>query len=71
MKVFGHLVDIHNPDIYPAVISFKRDKVEGIERSNSAAEVYIMPGLIDAHIHIETSMITPGAFVTTAVKHGT
>jgi hypothetical protein len=32
MKVFGHLVDIHNRDIYPAVISFKRDKIESIER---------------------------------------
>jgi adenine deaminase len=30
-----------------------------------------MPGLIDTHIHIESSMITPGAFTTTAVKHGT
>ena len=30
-----------------------------------------MPGLIDAHIHIESSMITPGAFALTAVKHGT
>ena len=30
-----------------------------------------MPGLIDAHIHIESSMITPGAFAMAAVKHGT
>jgi adenine deaminase len=30
-----------------------------------------MPGLIDAHIHIESSMITPGAFATTAVKNET
>ena len=30
-----------------------------------------MPGLIDAHIHIESSMITPGAFAMAAVTHGT
>ena len=30
-----------------------------------------MPGLIDAHTHIESSLISPGAFATTAVKHGT
>ena len=30
-----------------------------------------MPGLTDAHIHIESSMVTPGAFAMTAVKHGT
>ena len=32
---------------------------------------YILPGLIDSHIHIESSMITPGAFAIAAVKHGT
>jgi adenine deaminase len=30
-----------------------------------------MPGLIDSHVHIESSMVTPGAFASTAVKHGT
>jgi len=38
---------------------------------NSAPNVFIMPGLIDSHIHIESSMVTPGAFAMTAVKHGT
>jgi adenine deaminase len=34
-------------------------------------DVFILPGLIDAHIHIESSMVTPGAFGFEAVKHGT
>ncbi len=37
----------------------------------SAPEIFILPGLIDSHIHIESSMITPGAFSAMAVKHGT
>lgn len=71
MKVYGQLVDIHSRDIYPAVVSILDGKIERVERSESASGVYILPGLIDSHIHIESSMITPGAFAMAAVKHGT
>jgi len=71
MKVYGHLVDIHNRDIYPAIISVLKGKIDKIERTEAAPDIYIMPGLIDAHIHIESSMVTPGAFALAAVKHGT
>lgn len=71
MKVCGQLVDIYSRDIYPAVVSILDGKIERVERSESASGVYILPGLIDSHIHIESSMITPGAFAMAAVKHGT
>jgi len=71
MKITGQLVDIHKRDIYPAIISISGGKIESVERTNSAPDIYIMPGLIDSHIHIESSMITPGAFAMAAVKHGT
>src|ERR1035437_5472421 len=71
MKVSGKLVDIHSGNIYRACISIKDGMIESIERSNSTPDVFIMPGLIDSHIHIESSMVTPGAFAMTAVKHGT
>jgi len=71
MKVYGQLVDIHNRDIYPAVVSVLSGKIKQIERIDSAPDIYILPGLIDAHIHIESSMVTPGAFAMTAVRHGT
>jgi len=71
MKVSGKLVDIHSRDIYPACISIKDGKIENIEKSSSAPNVFIMPGLIDSHIHIESSMVTPGAFAMAAVKQGT
>ena len=71
MKVSGKLVDIHTGDIYQACISIKDGKIENIEKVNSAPNVFIMPGLIDSHIHIESSMVTPGAFAMAAVKHGT
>jgi adenine deaminase len=65
------LVDIHSRDIYPAIVSIQNGKILSVEKVETAPEVYIIPGLIDAHIHIESSMITPGAFSLAAVKHGT
>ncbi len=71
MKVYGNLVDIHLRDIYPAEITIANGKIVKIESTGSAPDIYILPGLIDSHIHIESSMITPGAFAIAAVKQGT
>ncbi len=71
MKVSGQLVDIHSRDIYPALVSILDGRIKRVERLESAPAIYILPGLIDSHIHIESSMITPGAFAIAAVKHGT
>jgi adenine deaminase len=71
MKIRGNLVDIHKRSIYPAIISISQGKIKSIESVESAPGVFILPGLIDSHIHIESSMITPGAFAMAAVKHGT
>ena len=71
MKVSGKLIDIHNREIYPAVISILDSKIESIERVAEAEDNYIIPGLIDAHIHIESSMVTPGSFAAAAVSRGT
>jgi adenine deaminase len=71
MKIFGQLVDIHKKDIYPTAIIVTNGIIESIMRVDYAPSVFIMPGLIDAHIHIESSMVTPGAFARAAVRHGT
>lgn len=71
MKILGKLIDIHNREIFPAAMNVEDGVISRIERVENVPEQYILPGLIDAHIHIESSMITPGAFALTAVKHGT
>jgi adenine deaminase len=71
MKIIGNLVDIHNRTTSPAKIWIKNGRIAEIEQVGVASDVYILPGLIDAHIHVESSMITPGAFAVAAVKHGT
>ncbi len=71
MRLTGKLVDIISRDIYPAELFIKDGKIEGINRLNSARSQFILPGLIDAHIHIESSMVTPGSFARAAVSRGT
>jgi adenine deaminase len=71
MKMTGMLVDVHERTIYPAAVSFENGVIVSIEKTADKYDSYILPGLIDAHVHIESSMITPGAFAMEAVKHGT
>ncbi|MCX6300919.1 MAG: adenine deaminase [Bacteroidia bacterium] len=71
MKVSGTLVDIHAREIFPAVIIFKNGIISAIKRVEKADDRYILPGLIDSHIHIESSMLTPGNFAMASVPHGT
>ncbi len=73
LKVSGRLVDIFSKEIYPATIIVEDDRIVRIERIEAADEglPYLIPGLIDAHIHIESSMLVPSEFARLAVVHGT
>lgn len=71
MKISGKVVDIHKRSIYNGSIIIENGKILSIAKSEVASGCYILPGLIDSHIHIESSMITPGAFAEEAVRHGT
>jgi len=71
MNISGNLIDIHKKEIYPAIISYSKGKISSIERIDKVQEYYLLPGLIDSHIHIESSMVTPGSFASAAVSRGT
>lgn len=72
-SISGNLVDVHACEIYPARISITDGRVESIERLDSVESnaPFIMPGFVDSHIHIESSMLLPGEFAKVAVTHGT
>ncbi|HLN20766.1 MAG TPA: adenine deaminase [Bacteroidales bacterium] len=70
-KISGNIIDVHKKNIFPAEIFIRDGKIHSIEKRENAAGVFILPGLIDAHIHIESSMLTPGSFAREAVRHGT
>ncbi len=69
--ILAQLIDLHRREIYPAQIGIAEGKISHITRAESAPPVYAMPGFVDAHIHIESSMLVPSEFARVAVQHGT
>ena len=69
--LYHHLIDIHTEKIYPAELEIGMGKIISIRPTDRPCSQYILPGLIDAHIHIESSMLIPSEFARLAVCHGT
>ena len=71
MKIKANLVDIRNRKIVASIVEVKDGKIYSIEKIDERVENFILPGFIDAHIHIESSMLPPSEFARLAVRHGT
>src|SRR4051794_22401430 len=71
--ITGKLVDTQEKKIYTAAITVINGKIESITPldDEGAAQHYILPGFIDSHVHIESSMLVPRQFARLAVVHGT
>jgi adenine deaminase len=70
-QISGNIVDIVQGEIFPGTIVIGEGKVAQIVRETKEYPTYIIPGFVDSHIHIESSMLTPSEFARTAVVHGT
>ncbi|MEH6679862.1 MAG: adenine deaminase [Sediminicola sp.] len=70
-KIQGQLVHLRERRIFPAEISIENGKIAHIAEKRHAVDRYILPGFIDAHIHIESAMLVPTEFARLAVVHGT
>jgi adenine deaminase len=66
----GNLVDVVASRIYPARITISSRRVISIEETQEKYSRYILPGLIDSHTHIESSLLTPARFAEIAAVHG-
>ena len=71
MKLKGNIVNIKQNRIFKGEITIENGKIKSIEEKHCEENHYILPGFIDAHIHIESSMLVPSEFAKIAVKHGT
>ncbi len=71
MKISGNIVDVLNERIYSGVIEVSEGKIKSITEDNNKYDHYIIPGFIDSHIHIESSMLAPSEFSRAALQHGT
>ena len=68
----GNLVDPVKREIYPALLEIEDGIISDIKLAEKVtAGRYIIPGFVDAHIHIESSMVVPAEFARLAVQHGT
>ena len=71
MNVKGNIVDILNKRIFKGEVCVENGQISAIREVNHEVDNYILPGFVDAHIHIESSMLVPSEFAKIAVLHGT
>ncbi len=70
-EISGNIVDLFERRTFPGIVTVKNGTITAIEKTIVAEAQLILPGLIDAHIHIESSMLVPTEFARLAVTHGT
>ena len=71
-SVRGIIIDVHSRCMYSGIVEWSHGVITSVRQDDSVTEdVYIMPGLIDAHVHVESSMLVPSEFARIAVTHGT
>ena len=70
-KYSGKIVDLIGNQIFKGEITVTEGRISSIIEKENVDDCYIAPGLVDAHVHIESSMLTPSEFAREAVKHGT
>lgn len=68
----GMIVDPINNKIFPGTITVKEGIIAKLEQDSSPKDKgYILPGFIDSHVHVESSLLIPSEFARLATPHGT
>jgi adenine deaminase len=67
----GHIVDVVGKRIFKGTLKIVNGKIASVREGPVTEDQYILPGLVDAHIHVESSMLIPSEFARLAVVHGT
>ena len=73
MNIKGHIVDVVRREIYDGELVVEGEKIVEVRRCELGDGVwsYLLPGFIDSHVHIESSMMVPRKFARIAAIHGT
>ncbi len=71
MIISGKYIDVVNRRIFNSILKIQDGIIKEVRETQDECMNYILPGFIDSHIHIESSMVTPSAFAAEAVRHGT
>ena len=70
-RILGKVVDVVNRRTFAAEVEMSGNRITSIIPSDENPTTYLLPGFIDAHVHVESSMLVPSEFARTAVLHGT
>ncbi len=71
MQIAGNIVDVVGLKIYKGILNIENGLITSIKHTDNVPDQYIIPGFVDAHIHIESSMMLPAEFARQAVVYGT
>lgn len=73
MQVSGNLLNLFDRTIRFSQLTIDQGRIHQIDElgPERPSEPYILPGFVDAHVHIESSLLTPAQFARLAVVHGT
>jgi adenine deaminase len=72
--VSGNITDVHKKQVYLGEVKIENGSIASINKISdtpSQTENFILPGFVDSHVHIESSMLIPSEFARIAVTHGT
>lgn len=70
-KISGNIVDVVSRRIFKGELTIENGKIISVKPCENTTDQYIIPGFVDAHIHIESSMMLPAEFALYASVHGT
>lgn len=69
--ISANICDVVAGEIFPGTVVVRHGRIASVTRTEGEYHTYLMPGFVDAHVHIESSMLVPSEFARMAVVHGT
>src|SRR5690625_783044 len=70
-SIAGNIVDLAAGEIFPGTIEVINGRIAKICRESGSYSTFLIPGFVDAHVHVESSLLVPSEFARLAVTHGT